>query len=162
MLPSDAPDLVIGCTDPLTQRWLPLPVPYELQHARTFVEQTAPEIRVSGAGVVNAVRVGGRFAGVIDLKKTNWRGATTEIGYWIMPGFRGHGVAGRAARLLAAWAIGAGGMQRVEIRAATGNIGSQRSALAAGFRREGVLRSAGFTHQGRVDLVVFGRIAADD
>ncbi|WP_265447238.1 GNAT family N-acetyltransferase [Flexivirga meconopsidis] len=52
-------------------------------------------------------------------------------------------------------------MERVEIRAATGNLGSQKAALAAGFQREGVLRSAGFVHAGRVDLVVFGKLRSE-
>lgn len=53
------------------------------------------------------------------------------------------------------------GFIRVEVRAAVGNVGSQRVAEKAGFRREGVLRRAGHTHAGPVDLVVLSRLADD-
>lgn len=53
------------------------------------------------------------------------------------------------------------GFARVEVRAAVGDVGSQRVAQKAGFRRQGVLRRAGYTHGGPVDLVVLSRIAED-
>jgi len=159
--PADVPAIVRACRDPLTQQWLPLPNPYDETHALGFVTDLAGATWRSGQGIVRAIESGGEFAGMIDLKKTDWRGLTTEIGYWVSPEYRGHGLAGRAARLLGDWAMVEHGMQRVEIRAATGNIGSQRAALAAGYREEGVLRSAGYTHSGRVDLVVFGKVRAD-
>jgi RimJ/RimL family protein N-acetyltransferase len=47
------------------------------------------------------------------------------------------------------------GFQRMELKAATGNLASQRTALKAGLQREGIMRNAGFIHAGRVDLVLF-------
>lgn len=158
---SDLDDIVRACSDPLTQRWLPLPRPYTRSSAEAFVHEIAPAALHAGTGIVRAVEVDRRLCGAIDLKTTDWVARTAEIGYWIAPWARGHGLAGRAAACLADWALRAQGMARVEIRAAEGNVGSQKSALAAGFSREGVLRSAGFTHDGRVDLVVFGRTLAD-
>lgn len=157
----DVPAIVRACRDPLTQQWLPLPDPYDETHAVGFVTDTAPAALRTGFGIVRAIEWDGAFAGMIDLKKTDWRGLTTEIGYWVSPDHRGHGLAGQAARLLGDWAMRDHGMERVEIRSATGNLGSQRAALAAGYREEGVLRSAGFTHGGRVDLVIFGKTRAD-
>lgn len=157
----DVPAIVRACRDPLTQQWLPLPNPYDETHALGFVRDLARATRRSGAGIVRAIEWDGEFAGMIDLKKTDWRGLTTEIGYWVSPEHRGRGLAGRAARLLGDWAMRAHDMERVEIRSATGNVGSQRAALAAGYRQEGVLRSAGYIHSGRVDLVIFGKTRAD-
>lgn len=158
---ADVPAIVRACRDPLTQQWLPLPNPYDETHALGFVTDLARATWRSGLGIVRAIEWDGDFAGMIDLKKTNWRGLTTEIGYWVSPDHRGHGLAGRAARLLGDWAMRVHDMERVEIRSATGNHGSRRAALAAGYREEGVLRSAGFTHSGRVDLVIFGKTRAD-
>ena len=45
----------------------------------------------------------------------------------------------------------------MELKAATGNRASQRTALKAGLQREGIMRNAGFIHTGRVDLVLFSR-----
>lgn len=158
---ADVPAIVRACRDPLTQRWLPLPDPYDETHALGFVTDLARATWRSGAGIVRAIEWDGSFAGMIDLKKTDWQGLTTEIGYWVSPDHRGKGLAGKAARLLGDWAMREHRMERVEIRSATGNVGSQRAALAAGYREEGVLRSAGYIHAGRVDLVIFGKTRAD-
>ena len=49
----------------------------------------------------------------------------------------------------------------MELRAATGNLASQRTAPKAGLQREGIMRNAGFIHAGRVDLVLFS-LTPDD
>lgn len=160
-MPADIDGIVRACSDPTTQQWLPLPNPYRESDARGFVEEFAPQQLASGDGIVRAIEVDATLAGMIDLKHTDWSARTTEIGYWVAPTHRGRGLAGRASALLADWVLREQGMARVEIRAAVGNIGSSRAAKAAGFAYEGCLRSAGFTHAGRVDLEVYGRITAD-
>jgi RimJ/RimL family protein N-acetyltransferase len=157
----DVNDVLLAASDKLTQRWLPLPSPYTLDTARAFVSEFAPAMLESGLGIVRAIDVDDRLAGCIDLKHTDWRARTTEVGYWVAPWGRGNGLAGRATRVLAEWALLETGLERVELRAATGNVASQRAAETAGFAREGVLRNAGFTHEGRVDLAVYSLIRAD-
>ncbi len=159
--PADVAPITSACQDELTQRWLPLPSPYRESDAWSYIEQFAPGQMDSGDGIVRVIEVGGRLAGVIDLKHTDWRAQTTEIGYWVAPDHRGVGLAGRASVLLADWALRDQGMQRVEIRVAVGNKASARAALSAGFSHEGCLRSAGFTHAGRVDLEVYGKVRGD-
>jgi len=158
---SDIGQIAEACQDTLTQQWLPLPSPYRRSDARWYVEKFAPSQLATGAGIVRIIDVDDEVAGAIDLKKTDWRAQTTEIGYWVAPGHRGRGLAGRASAVLGDWALREQGMARVEIRAAVGNVGSSRAAKAAGFDYEGCLRSAGFTHGGRVDLEIYGKTAAD-
>ncbi|USQ81832.1 GNAT family N-acetyltransferase [Ornithinimicrobium faecis] len=158
---SDVDRIVAACTDEQTQRWLPLPRPYGPAEATGFVQTFAAEALRTGTGLVSALEVNGQLAGMVDLNSADWRNQTVAIGYWISPDVRGQGLAGRAAALLARWALTEQDMERVEIRTATGNGASESVARAAGFAREGVLRSAGFTHQGRVDLVVHGLTRAD-
>ncbi len=157
----DVGPIAAACRDDLIQRWLPLPTPYEEADARFFVDEFASSQLTGGDGIVRTIEADGELAGMIDLKHTDWRGRTTEIGYWIAPGHRGAGLAGRATEVLADWALREQGMARVEVRAAVGNAASSRAALAAGFTHEGCLRSAGYVHDGRVDLEVYGRIAGD-
>jgi ribosomal-protein-serine acetyltransferase len=157
----DVEDVTAGCRDEGTQRWLPLPTPYTPEVALAFIEETAPAMHARGAGLVRKIEVAGRLSGVIDLKDTDWRARVTEIGYWVAPWARGQGLAGRASRLLADWALTDQEMARVVIRTATGNVASQRAALSAGFTREGVARSAGIVHSGRVDLAIYGKITSD-
>lgn len=155
------PDVALACSDEVIQRWLPLPTPYTEKVARGFIEDLAPDQQATGAGLVRAIEVAGRLAGCVSLKETNWQELTTEVGYWVAPWGRGSGLAGRAARLLAEWALRDRAMERVELLAAVGNLASQRSADRAGFTREGILRSAGHVHAGRVDLVVYSLIRSD-
>ena len=70
-------------------------------------------------------------------------------------------MASGATRVLARWAIEENGFERVELRAATGNIASQRAAEKAGLVREGVARNAGYVHDSRVDLVVYSMVPDD-
>lgn len=161
LLETDAADVLRACTDELTQRWLPLPSPYTIDDALSFISHFAPEAQRSGSGLVRAIEVDGRLGGCIDLKKTDWPARVSEVGYWVAPWARGAGLAGRATRGVAHWALREQGLERVELRAAPGNIGSQRAAERAGFTREGVLRNAGHVHEGRVDLIVYSLVRAD-
>ncbi len=147
--------------DELTQTWLPLPNPYTEEHSRWFCTELAPARQQSGEGLVLGIEFGSQLAGVIDLKRTDWAARTTEIGYWTAPWARGHGVMSSALSCLSRWVLSEQGFARVEVRVATGNWASQRVAEKAGFTREGVLRSAGYVHAGRVDLVVFSLVDTD-
>jgi ribosomal-protein-serine acetyltransferase len=158
---SDADDVAEACQDPETLRWLPIPRPYTLANAEWFIGTFAPALRESGAGIVFAIQSAGRLAGVVDLKHVNWAYKVGEVGYWVAPWARGRGVASRASRALAEWAIHDHGFERVELFAATGNIASQRAAEKAGFVREGVARNGGYVHDGRVDLVLFSLVPDD-
>ena len=161
LIERDVDDVVAACQDELTQEWLPLPRPYTREVALGFITSIAPVQQATGGGLVRAIDIAGRVCGVIDLKHTDWRAQVTQIGYWVAPWARGEGLAGRASRLLSNWALDDQGMERVEIRVALGNVGSRRTALSAGFQSEGIARSAGFIHGGRVDLEVLSRIKAD-
>ncbi|MER5727700.1 GNAT family N-acetyltransferase [Streptomyces sp. NPDC002138] len=161
--PRDAPAVQAACDDELTQRWLPLPRPYTLDHARWWCAEGAPASLLSGDGVQFAAedRESGELVGCFGLKSTHWAESTTEIGYWVAPTARGRGFAAEAVRAVAAWAFAVTAVRRITLLAATGNLASQRVAEKAGFVSEGVLRSALTTHDGRVDAAVYGLIPTD-
>jgi RimJ/RimL family protein N-acetyltransferase len=64
-------------------------------------------------------------------------------------------------RLLSRWALGPLGLARVEIRVDVENAASQQVAEAAGFTREGVLRSRAESKGRRWDEVMFSLLPAD-
>lgn len=159
----DAGEVASACRDELTQRWLPLPNPYTDADALTWCTETAPRFRTSGEGVEWAAirRSDGSLIGSFGLKRTDWRARTTEIGYWVAPWARGEGLAPEAVTAVANWLLLEQGFERLILRAAPGNVASQRVAEKAGFIREGVARNAGFTNSGRVDLSVLSLIRSD-
>lgn len=160
---ADVPDVALACRDELTQRWLPLPNPYTDADAVAWCTEMAPRFRTSGEGIEWAAirRSDDRLIGSFGLKRTDWRGRSSEIGYWVAPWARGEGLAVEGVQAIARWLLVEQGFERMVLRAATGNVASQRVAEKAGFTREGIARNAGFTNDGRVDLVVFSLIRSD-
>jgi RimJ/RimL family protein N-acetyltransferase len=159
--PEDIDAVATACNDPETVRWLPLPRPYGRPEARWFIDIFAPTTRDSGAGIIRGIERDGRLVGCVDVKRVDWAARTAEVGYWVAPWDRGSGTATRATRAISCWALREQGFERVELRAATGNLASQRVAEKAGFVREGVARNAGRVHDGRVDLVVYSLTRPD-
>ncbi|CAN5166591.1 GNAT family N-acetyltransferase [soil metagenome] len=159
----DAPDVALACRDELIQRWLPLPNPYTDADAIAWCTGISPGFRASGQGIEWAAvrRADDRLIGSFGLKRTDWRARSSEIGYWVAPWARGEGFAVEAVTAIARWLLEEQRFERMVLRAATGNHGSQRVAEKAGFTREGVARNAGFNNAGRVDLVVFSLVPAD-
>lgn len=158
---ADIPLIVEACSDPLTQEWLPLPSPYSADDARFYACEKAASQLATGNGIERAIEVNGAFVGAIGLKATSWRASRTEAGYWLGPWARGRGIMARAVCALTDWTLDTQGIGRVEVRVAPGNAGSLATAEHAGFVREGVMRRAGFTHGGPVDLVMFSRLVDD-
>ncbi len=158
---SDAALIAIAGSDTETQKWLPLPMPYTLDDAKRFINEIAIETLSAGTGIVFAVEKSDTFVGCIDVKRAEWLNGDCEIGYWAMPEYRGRGLMPLALDLLSGWVLLEQGFVRVEVRVAVENLSSQRVAEKAGFIREGVARQAGRVHGGRVDLIIFSRVASD-
>jgi len=83
-----------------------------------------------------------------------------EIGYWLYPRARGHGIATKVARALAEYAFTLG-VQRVTAYVSVGNLASERVLERAGFTREGVLRSLPKAGGGRVDKTIFSLLPGE-
>ena len=160
---SDVAEVQAACSDDLIQMWLPLPRPYTLEVARDWCTQISSRLRETGDGIQFALapKSDGALIGCAGLKKTDWPARVSEIGYWIAPWARRQGYATEAVRVIGEWLLRDLGFERMELRAATGNLASLRVAEKAGLVREGVLRNAGFVHGGRVDLVMYSLVRAD-
>lgn len=84
-----------------------------------------------------------------------------EIAYLIAPGARGRGLATEAVRLATGWAFAALGLERLQLKIDPANVASIRVAEKAGYRREGLLRSAFAIRGRRIDVLVYGRLRTD-
>ncbi|WP_412541746.1 GNAT family N-acetyltransferase [Longispora sp. K20-0274] len=153
---ADAEDLVAACNDPLIQRFVPtLPAPYTREHALWWIREGAPTVAARG----------GQIWAIVDPATDRLLGSVATqpgtLGYWVAPWARRRGVATEATRQGTAWAF-AHGYERLELTTHPENVISQRVALAAGFRSEGLRRAAEQSRGGgRHDMLVWSRLPSD-
>lgn len=88
-----------------------------------FIAEREREWR-SGRSVLMGMFVGERIAGGCSLSVRADAAGVLEIGYWLHPAFRGHGLATRAARLLTEAALAMPDVRAVEIRHDEANTAS--------------------------------------
>jgi RimJ/RimL family protein N-acetyltransferase len=151
----DVPAITAACQDPELARFIPgFPSPYGAEDARRWL---ASRNRETSRIFLIVDEAGGDLYGAIEVRL----GETGSIGYWTAKGARGRGVATRATRLLARWAVTEGGVERLELTTHPENIASQRVAEKAGFSREGVLREHVRFREGRRDSVMFSLLPGD-
>jgi RimJ/RimL family protein N-acetyltransferase len=151
----DVPAIVALCDDPEVARFTRVPSPYTERDAREFLAGSVVE-EMSFAIVSTPAD---EVLGSIGLRDAGeGRG---ELGYLVAAHARGRGVASRAVRLLAEWALTEAGLARVQLYARVDNPASQRTAERAGFLREGVLRSYMLLNGERHDAVIFGLTSGD-
>ena len=115
---------------------------YSINETRTYLEslpQNWADGKIYGFSIFDAT--GGDFLGGsgLNIISTDYRSA--NLGYWVRSSRRGEGIAVRATRLLAHFAIERLGLVRVEIVVAEGNTASLRVAEKAGAMREGLQRN---------------------
>lgn len=158
---SDVDAITQACQDPDIQRWIPVPVPYEREHAVAFVEDCAEQWAAGTGAMTWAVldAAGGHLVGMASLHARD--AGMKELGFWTAPWARGKGVMTEAATLVCRYAFEVLGMGRVEWWAAVGNEASRRVAEKVGFQVEGTCR-ARLAHRGqRLDGWVAGLLPDD-
>lgn len=150
------------CQDPEILRWVPLPDPYDRRRAEYFIDVYVLEGITTGKRMVWAIRADAQapLQGVIALTTASHSAA--DIGYWLAPSARGHGVMARSIDLVLDHAFFSIGLARVQWASVAGNTRSARLARAAGFRFEGVGRSAIVFRTERRDEWRAAVLATDD
>jgi RimJ/RimL family protein N-acetyltransferase len=161
---ADTDRLVAVMAEPSMHEYVALPNPYTLEDASWFVTELARRPRAEGTGLTGAwvERSTGRVVAAAGLRFDG----DPEIGYWVAPDARGAGYAAEVTTTLADWAFRLG-LRRVRLACDVRNLASARTALAAGFRFEGVARDAMTSPGGGAvpprfgDLARFARLAGD-
>ncbi|KZC93779.1 MULTISPECIES: GNAT family N-acetyltransferase [Clavibacter] len=159
----DVDAITAACQDPAIQRYVPVPVPYTRDDALSFVSAFCPAGWASGERLTWAVLDGDALVGTVGLHAIADGGA--EIGYWLAPGARGHGIMREAAASVVEHGFDASaglGLVRIGWRAYAGNTGSAAVVRALGFRFEGVVRLGAMGREGREDDWLAGLLATDD
>jgi RimJ/RimL family protein N-acetyltransferase len=127
--------------DPEALRFTRIPVSAPDGFARSWLASyEAGAIDGSCAGFA-ALDERGRFLGVGVAPTIDPEAGELELGYIVVAGARGRGVAGEILRQLTAWAFSELGAQRIVLFVDVDNVASSRVAARAGYVREGVMRS---------------------
>jgi RimJ/RimL family protein N-acetyltransferase len=126
-------------------------------HAEAFLVAAA-ERRALGEALhlVAADSADDRLLGLVGLTSIDPVLGSAELGFWVHPDARGHGVATEATRLAIRHALlpddeGGLGLVRVTARAAVGNDASLAVLRHVGMRHVGTLRLASRTRDGLAD-----------
>ncbi len=125
--------------------------------------ETAEGERAAGTRVRFAIVETGSDTcrGRITADHFDWDHGRAELAIWLAPQVRGRGWAPRALRLVARWLFDACGLERAEVFVAPDNAAMIGAVSAAGFEREGVLRSYVRYRRKRLDMVAFSLLRED-
>jgi RimJ/RimL family protein N-acetyltransferase len=148
------------CQDPEIQAWTLVPAPYGREHAQEFVNVIAPESFSARIGTHLCIcdAASSRRLGAVGLEISDPACAVGEVGYWLRAAERGRGFASRAVGLLGDWALGAMGLERLELHILDGNEASKRVALRCGYELEGLLHSREQRGSIHHDVALFARL----
>ena len=95
------------------------------------------------------------FAGLIGFKDSDYDNEKTEIGYWLSEDFQHKGIITLACQKLIKFAFEELQMNRIQIKAAEGNIKSRKIPEGLGFYLEGIERCGEKHANGYFDLCVY-------
>jgi [ribosomal protein S5]-alanine N-acetyltransferase len=141
------------CSDPVSQRWTTIPVPYTRDHAAQFVCERIAHGWHEGDYLAFAIAdaESDEFLGTINVVVDGAGGG--EIGFGLRGSARGRGAMTAAVRAVAGWAFAADGLGLEVLfwRAQVGNWRSRRVAWRSGFRIEGTVRGLCSARGRRID-----------
>lgn len=159
--PADLPLVREATTDPLIPLITSVPASGDDDACRAYLARQADRL-TTGAGYAFAVAergtdlaVGHVYLGLRDADL-----GRASAGYWIARSHRGRGLAGDALRTLVRWAVTVPGIDRIELYVEPWNVASARTAVSAGFVREGLLRSWQKVGDERKDMDMYALVSA--
>lgn len=137
-----------------------MPATFTPSGGRAWIERQWSRAE-NGTGLSQAIAdaASGEALGAAVLM--NRQGGSGELGYWLVPRARGRGIGSRAVGLLGRWAVGDGGLARLEAYVIPDNVASQRVLEKCGFRREGLLRSYLSYDGTRFDAFLYALLPSD-
>jgi ribosomal-protein-alanine N-acetyltransferase len=156
---ADAEPFAAATGDPEIVAHSGLPGVYTIEQARELLElynashdDGFVQVAIADAGT-------DAFLGTVILFNVARHERRCEVGFWLHPDGRGRGAAKAAVGLICAWAARTWGIERFDAHSDSDNPGAHAVLERNGFGREGVLRGWGARGAGRVDAVMFGRLA---
>lgn len=102
-----------------------------------------------------------KLVGSISLMRIDKRHRVGEIGFWMIPPYRGRGIMSDSTRLFVSYIFDHINLNRLEIRIPLSNSEACHIPKALGFKHEGTLRQAVRRGNQYQNLLLFGLIKSD-
>ena len=102
-----------------------------------------------------------KMAGRIGIHHVNQQNKIGEIGYWLADNMQGHGIITKSCVALISYGFQTLGLNRIEIKCATGNVKSKAVADKLKFKFEAVLIEAELVNGKFLDLYQFAMLKKD-
>ncbi|HET7121026.1 MAG TPA: GNAT family protein [Solirubrobacterales bacterium] len=152
----DAPVLEAVCGEWDVCQFTSVPWSYSLADATNWVVRNR-EKRSRGEVLSLAIAATDRspVVGNVNLTRFSADGREAALGYWLVPGARGRGLASAAALTLAGWGFEVMGLGRIELAILPENAASHRVAERLGATSEGLRRGSHEAGGRRWDMEIY-------
>lgn len=143
----------------MVARWMTRRFPHP--YTRADADEWIPISR--SAALSFAIEVDGSLAGGIGVERLGGeRSGSGLFGYWLGRDYWGHGIGTDAARTLSDYALGDGGLRRIEATVFAPNVASARVLEKCGFVLEATLPAYYVDRNDAVcDGLLYGRVLVD-
>ena len=141
------------------EEWLPfVEATQDISYTRSFVENYLDSDKLDLTCVILFKK---QIVGIIGLKDTDLHNQKTEIGYWLSELFQHKGIVTKSCKVLIRYVFCELNLNRIQIKAATGNRKSRAIPERLGFIQEGIERDGELHRRGFVDLAVYALLKND-
>lgn len=158
----DLPAVREAAADPIVPRVSSVPSPYDDRAGREYLRAQQRRLR-DGFGYSFAIadQRDDRAIGSLGVWLRDLDRGRASVGYWVVPSARRRGAASASLAAAARWALTDLGVQRLELYVEPWNEPSIRTAAAAGFVREGLMRRWEAVAGERQDMWMFSLVRDD-
>ena len=141
------------------RKWLPwLDDTLRPHDSRRFIEQSMTLYNNRQALTVG-IFYKNELAGIAGFNEYEWVNKIAYIGYWLGVRYQGKGIMTRVVHALTDYGFNHLKFNRMDIRAATGNVKSRAIPERLGYTLEGHIRQAEWLYDHYVDHAVYGMLA---
>lgn len=142
------------------RKWLGWIHPYySIEDSKNFIRHSL-DLAVKNGGIPLgfAVLYKNKIVGTIDFHSVNQANRSASIGYWLAETHVGKGIMSKAFQAMLQYGFERLKLNRIEVRAAEGNIKSRAIPERFGFVEEGKIREAEWLYDHYVDHIVYSML----
>lgn len=147
----DAPEIINILNDQQVTEYLSskIPFPYTQNDANGWINHG------SKIGIIKAIEIDGQCVGCIGITPGEFEYSRSgEIGYWLNPKFWGQGIITHAISLICEKAFNTSELNRIFATVFSGNSGSEKALIKAGFSLEAQLKQAIYKNNQFYDSII--------